>query len=66
MKTTHPVIIGVDTHKAPHVDVAIDRQGTRECLVAIPDTSITGRRAARELTALIRRCGKSGMNVSNN
>lgn len=26
---------------------------TRECLAAIPDTSISGRRVARELTALI-------------
>ena len=26
---------------------------TRECLAAIPDTSIPGRRVARELTALI-------------
>src|ERR1700722_18243482 len=28
---------------------------TRECLAAIPDTSISGRRVARELTALIKR-----------
>lgn len=28
---------------------------TRECLAAIPDTSISGRRVARELTALIER-----------
>ena len=26
---------------------------TRECLAAIPDTSISGRRVARELTTLI-------------
>jgi putative transposase len=31
---------------------------TRECLAAIPDTSISGRRVARELTALIKRRGK--------
>ncbi len=34
---------------------------TRECLAAIPDTSISGRRVARELTALIKRRGKPGM-----
>jgi transposase InsO family protein len=33
---------------------------TRECLAAIPDTSISGRRVARELTALIKRRGKPG------
>jgi len=31
---------------------------TRECLAAIPDTSISGRRMARELTALIARRGR--------
>ena len=39
---------------------------TRECLAAIPDTSISGRRVARELTALIGRRGKPGMIVSDN
>ena len=39
---------------------------TRECLAAIPDTSIPGRRVARELTALIERRGKPGMIVSDN
>ncbi len=39
---------------------------TRECLAAIPDTSISGRRAARELSALIERRGKPGMIVSDN
>ena len=39
---------------------------TRECLAAIPDTSISGRRVARELTALIERRGKPGMIVSDN
>ena len=29
MKTKHPVIIGIDTHKTTHVAVAIDTQGTR-------------------------------------
>jgi hypothetical protein len=38
---------------------------TRECLAAIPDTSISGRRVARELTALIGRRGKPGMIVSD-
>ncbi len=38
---------------------------TRECLAAIPDTSISGRRVARELTALIERRGKPGMIVSD-
>jgi putative transposase len=39
---------------------------TRECLAAIPDTSISGKRVARELTALIGRRGKPGMIVSDN
>ncbi|MFC0482216.1 IS3 family transposase [Gellertiella hungarica] len=39
---------------------------TRECLAAIPDTSISGRRVARELTALVERRGKPGMIVSDN
>jgi putative transposase len=38
---------------------------TRECLAAIPDTSISERRVARELTALIERRGKPGMIVSD-
>jgi putative transposase len=38
---------------------------TRECLVAVPDTSISGKRVARELTTLIRRRGKPGMIVSD-
>ena len=39
---------------------------TRECLAAIPDTSISGLRVSRELTALIERRGKPGMIVSDN
>ena len=39
---------------------------TRECLAAIPDTSISGRRVARELTALVERRGKPGLIVSDN
>ena len=38
---------------------------TRECLAAIPDTSISGRRVARELTSVIERRGKPGMIVSD-
>jgi putative transposase len=38
---------------------------TRECLAAIPDTSISGRRVARELTAVITRRGKPQMIVSD-
>jgi putative transposase len=39
---------------------------TRECLAAIPDTSISGKRGARELTTLIGVRGKPGMIVSDN
>lgn len=39
---------------------------TRECLAAIPDTSMSGRRVARELTALIERRGRPGMIVTDN
>jgi transposase InsO family protein len=39
---------------------------TRECLAAIPDTSISGKRVARELTALIDARGKPRMIVSDN
>ena len=39
---------------------------TRECLAAIPDTSISGKRVARELTAVIARRGKPQMIVSDN
>ena len=39
---------------------------TRECLAAVPDTSISGKRVARELTSLIRKRGKPGMIVSDN
>lgn len=39
---------------------------TRECLAAIPDTSISGRRVARELTELIAWRGKPGMIASDN
>ena len=38
----------------------------RECLAAIPDISISGRRVARELTTLIEQRGKPGMIVSDN
>ncbi|AKO97718.1 hypothetical protein MALG_02554 [Marinovum algicola DG 898] len=39
---------------------------TRECLAAIPDTSLSGQRVARELGRLIERRGKPGMSVSDN
>ena len=39
---------------------------TRECLAAIPDTSISGKRVARELTMLIDTRGKPKMIVSDN
>ena len=39
---------------------------TRECLAAIPDTSISGHRVARELTDIIAWRGKPGMIVSDN
>ena len=39
---------------------------TRECLAAIPDTSISGKRVARELTILIGTRGKPKMVVSDN
>jgi putative transposase len=39
---------------------------TRECLAAIPDTSISGTRVARELTRLIAEHGKPSMIVSDN
>jgi transposase InsO family protein len=39
---------------------------TLEYLAAIPNTSISGRRVARELMALIERRGKPGMIVSDN
>ena len=39
---------------------------TRECLAAIADTSISGRRVARDLTRLIERRGRPGMIVSDN
>jgi len=38
---------------------------TKECLGAIPDTSISGRRVARELTAIVERRGKPAMIVSD-
>ncbi|WP_155253484.1 IS3 family transposase [Bradyrhizobium japonicum] len=39
---------------------------TKECLGAVPDTSISGRRVARELTAIVERRGKPGSIVSDN
>jgi len=37
---------------------------TRECLAAIPDTSISGKRVVRELAEIIERRGKPEMIVS--
>ena len=39
---------------------------TRECLRAVPDTSISGKRVVRELVDLIAQRGKPGMIVSDN
>ena len=39
---------------------------TRECLAAIPDTSISGRRVARELTAICSSGAEAGLIVSDN
>jgi transposase InsO family protein len=39
---------------------------TKECLGAVPDTSISGRRVARELTAIVERRGAPGLIVSDN
>ena len=39
---------------------------TRECLAAVPDTSISGKRVVRELTDLIAERGRPGMIVSDN
>lgn len=39
---------------------------TRECLLAVPDTSISGKRVVRELIELIVQRGKPGMIVSDN
>ncbi len=37
-----------------------------QCLASVPDTSISGVRVVRELTALVARCGKPEMIVSDN
>lgn len=39
---------------------------THECLLSMPDTSISGHRVARELTNLIKRRSKPGLIVSDN
>jgi transposase InsO family protein len=38
---------------------------TRECLAAVPDTSISGKRVARELTAIIAQRGKPTVIISD-
>lgn len=39
---------------------------TKECLAAVPDTSLTGKRVIREFAALITRRGRPGIIVSDN
>jgi putative transposase len=39
---------------------------TKECLAAVPDTSLSGKRVVRELQAVIARRGKPGVIVSDN
>lgn len=39
---------------------------TKECLAAIPDTSISGKRVVREVRAIIERRGRPGAIVSDN
>ena len=39
---------------------------TKECLAAIPDTSIPGKRVVREMRAVIERRGRPGVIVSDN
>lgn len=39
---------------------------TKECLAAVPDTSLSGKRVVRELQAVIARRGRSGVIVSDN
>lgn len=53
-------------HRQPNHPLNIVDDVTRECLAALPDTSISGKRVARELSTLIRRRGKPGMIVSDN
>jgi len=38
---------------------------TKECLAAVADTSISGKRVARELTALVARRGRPAMIISD-
>lgn len=44
----------------------IARDVTRECLRAVVDTRVSGRRVVRELTDLVAERGKPGMIVSDN
>ena len=39
---------------------------TKECLAAVPDTSLSGKRVVRELQAVIARRGRPGVIVSDN
>jgi transposase InsO family protein len=78
--TRAPILVGAKVNARWSLDFVHDQlaQGrrfrilnivddvTRECLAAIPDTSISGKRVARELTALLSLRGKPGMMVSDN
>ena len=57
---------GHDTGVSLRPQEFVEDDVTRECLAAVPDTSISGRRVVRELTELIVRRGKPGMIVSDN
>ena len=46
--------------------LAIIDDGTEECLAAVPDTSLTGKRVVREMGALIARRGRPDVIVSDN
>lgn len=72
--TRAPILVEAKANARWSLDLVHDRRlcilnvaddVTRECLAAIPDTSISGRRVARELTTHIERRGKSGMIVSD-
>jgi putative transposase len=39
---------------------------TKECLAAVPETSLSGKRVVREMSALIARRGRPGVIVSDN
>ena len=77
--TRAPILVDVKPNARWSIDFVHDQFGsgrrfrilnviddvTKECLAAIPDTSISGRRVARELDAIIARRGKPGLVVSD-